>query len=131
MLKKFLLYCYAFVIGAVIYSVIEVATKGNTHWSMTLTGGTVMAVIHYVNTHLKSNSLLKRCILGAVIITAFELFVGITVNIIFKLNVWDYSDKPLNFMGQICPYFSCTWFLLSIPAFLISTLIYNKITDRY
>ena len=31
------------------------------------------------------------------------------------MNVWDYSDRKFNLMGQICPLYSALWFLLCIP----------------
>ena len=57
-----------------------------------------------------------RCLCGCGIITALEFFVGLLVNKIFRLHVWDYSHLPFNIFGQICPLFSFAWFLLSFPA---------------
>lgn len=52
-----------------------------------------------------------------VLITVIEFIIGIVFNIILKENVWDYSNMPLNIMGQICVPFSAIWFLLSFIAF--------------
>ena len=64
------------------------------------------------------------------IITMIELAVGIFDNIIMHWNVWDYSNMPFNFLGQICIPFSAFWFVLCIPARLIckhiSALFCNK-----
>ena len=39
-------------------------------------------------------------------VTALELVTGLVVNRWLGLNVWDYSNLPMNFLGQIClPYF--------------------------
>ncbi len=53
-------------------------------------------------------------------ITFVELAVGIVVNLVLKLDVWDYSELPGNFLGQICPYFSLLWLVISIPAYALS-----------
>ena len=48
-------------------------------------------------------------------ITCIELIAGIVVNIILGWNVWDYSDIPFNFKGQICLFYSLLWFFLCFP----------------
>ncbi|MBR2166928.1 MAG: hypothetical protein IJ920_01115 [Paludibacteraceae bacterium] len=37
--------------------------------------------------------------MGAILITAVELISGFVLNIMLKLNIWDYSNMPLNFLG--------------------------------
>ncbi len=104
-----------FGIGAVGYSLIELAARGHTHWTMTLTGGACAVALYHTHKRLKHKSIWIRCGAGAAIITAAELAVGIVVNRMLKWNVWDYSDRVLNVMGQICPRFSVYWFLLNLP----------------
>lgn len=56
----------------------------------------------------------------AALVTAAELAAGLILNVWLGLGVWDYSDLPGNFMGQICPQFAAVWFglcLVFIPAF--------------
>lgn len=56
----------------------------------------------------------------AALVTAVELAAGLILNVWLGLGVWDYSDLPGNFMGQICPQFFGVWFvmcLVFIPAF--------------
>ena len=56
----------------------------------------------------------------AALVTAAELAAGLILNVWLGLGVWDYSDLPGNFMGQICPQFAAIWFglcLVFIPAF--------------
>lgn len=55
----------------------------------------------------------------AAVITLLEFIVGIFLNIILQLNVWDYSNLPGNILGQICPQFSFIWFLFSNAAIVI------------
>lgn len=62
-------------------------------------------------------TLWAKGIIGMVLITVIEFIIGIVFNLILKENVWDYSNMPLNIMGQICVPFSAIWFLLSFIAF--------------
>lgn len=116
---------FAFLMGYFCYSLIEILIRGYTHWTMALTGGTVLAILYAVNSS-RTMTLIKSCFIGAVIITAVEFAVGVVVNIIFGWNVWDYTDIPLNLFGQICLPFSGLWFLLCIPAYYVCTGIRRK-----
>ena len=102
---------YVFLFGCFLYSLIEIAARGHTHWSMTLTGGVCLAFIYHISTESKMN-LMKRCFTGSLFITAIEFAVGVLVNIIMGWNVWDYSHMPYNIKGQICLGFSGMWLIL-------------------
>ena len=56
-------------------------------------------------------------------ITFIEFISGCIVNLWGKLEVWDYSDMPANFLGQICLYYSILWGLLTIPIAAVCTMI--------
>lgn len=114
---------FAYGAGAVVYSLMEIAFRGFTHWTMTLTGGACMLIIYLTECKLHMQKLWKRCLLGMVIITSLEFAVGCLVNRRLGWGVWDYSDRRFNIMGQICPEFSALWFLLSIPATMLCRLI--------
>ena len=113
----------AFGIGGVIYGLIEVIFRGHTHWTMLLTGGAVFCCLYFIFDILYNENLLKNALLGAMIITTAEFAVGCVVNIGLNMHIWDYSHKPLNLYGQICPAFSFGWFGLSIPAFYIAAAL--------
>lgn len=118
---------FFFAFGGVTYGMLEIAVRGYTHWTMVLTGGAVLVLLNMVNKS-KNIGLFYRCLTGAVIITSLELAVGLIVNLKLGWGVWDYSDKPFNFMGQICLRFFGCWFLLSIPAYKICDLINRRIS---
>lgn len=122
-------YFMCFALGAVIYGLIEVVSRGYTHWTMALTGGAVMVLLNLINQSGKLN-IFARCLLGAAVITSLEFAVGMVVNVALGWNVWDYSDKALNLYGQICPLFSLGWFFLSIPAFWICGFVEEKMSVR-
>lgn len=106
-----------FAVGAAGYSLIEIAFRGHTHWTMALTGGCCAVALEKMHRRCRrqKKSAAGICARGALIITAAEFAVGLVVNRLLGWKVWDYSDRPLNILGQICPLFSGLWFLLNIP----------------
>lgn len=115
--KEFLI---VFGVGAFLYGGIEVAFRGYTHWSMFLTGGIIFYSLYLMFGYIGKGRILLKCIIGCVIITTGEFLVGCVVNLLFSMDVWDYSDQMMNIFGQICLLFSLGWFFLSIPASFIA-----------
>lgn len=64
-----------------------------------------------------------RCVKGALLITAAELMVGLFFNRLLGFTIWDYSDKPFNLYGQICPLYTIYWYFLCYPAFWLLRLL--------
>lgn len=128
--KRIIEYVIIFCVGSLMYSLIEVLYRGYTHWTMALTGGVVFALLYFVNLSIKTRSFILRGLIGCLIITLTEFLVGVTVNLIFKMNVWDYSAIPGNILGQICPLFSLWWFLLSIPSIYIIVFLHWQLNKK-
>lgn len=122
-------YTMCFLIGGVTYGTVEIAVRGYTHWSMVLTGGAVLMLLNLIN-QSRDVSLFVKCVLGMVVITSLELAVGMLVNIRMGWNVWDYSAKPFNFLGQICLHFCGCWLLISLPAYKLCNLISRRFSLR-
>ena len=118
-------YLFAFLMGYFLYSLVEIVGRGYTHWTMSLTGGIVFAVLFGINSR-ETVTLIRSCFIGAIIITAIEFTVGVFDNIIMHWEVWDYSEIPLNLLGQICLPFTCYWFVLCIPARFICRRIMQQ-----
>lgn len=108
-------FCYMFLVGSLIYSLLEIVFRGFTHWTMTLLGGISGAMLYAVAADRRCPLLLQG-IAGALLITAAEMVTGVFANLIFRWNVWDYTNMPLNLYGQICLPFTLLWLLLSFPA---------------
>ncbi len=109
-----------FFLGFFLYALIEIAARGYTHWTMALTGGMVLTMLYLLFSGAPQNMPLPvQYLLGAVVITSAELLVGLLVNIRMGWDVWDYSDLPLNFRGQISLLYSVFWYFLCIPARVI------------
>lgn len=121
-----------FLFGGVGYGLIEVIWRGYTHPSMVITGGICFSMICSINGKLSGHSLWLRsaaCTLG---VTAMEFCVGILVNRILDMCVWDYSDKWMNLFGQICPLYSVFWFGLCLClSFLLSGIHLSVISPNF
>ncbi|MBQ2824611.1 MAG: hypothetical protein IJF18_08555 [Oscillospiraceae bacterium] len=115
-----------FLFGGILYSMIEICFRGHTHWSMTLTGGMCLVIMYRHFEAYPFESMLAKCLFGAMVITALEFAVGCVVNLMLGWNVWDYSSRPFNIMGQVCLLFSAMWFLLSVPAVYLCRMFKNK-----
>ena len=116
-----------FIFGAINYMAIEILWRGHTHWSMGISGGLCALLIYICCREFPDSFLLTKCLAGAIIITAVELITGIIVNLMLKWNIWDYSEKSFNFMGQICPLYFFLWFLLCIPVVKLFEYLQTKV----
>ena len=113
-MKKVKKFAVFFAIGGIGYAVIELIWRGFTHWTMVLAGGICFVIFSVIADKMKSKPLIIKLAACALSITAVELIFGVIFNIILKMNVWDYSRQPLNFLGQICPLFTLLWGVLSL-----------------
>ena len=121
--NKVIRYITLFLIGGFLYCCIEVITRGFSHISMLIAGGLAFVLIGNLNKTRKDMSLIGQMFISMIIITAIELVTGLIVNKLMGLNVWDYSNMPYNFQGQICLLFINIWFFLSTFAIIIDDYI--------
>lgn len=127
LIKTFVL----FGIGGIVYNIIEMLYRGNSHWTMTILGGISFIIIGLINKAFTFDTpLWKQMAMGAVIITTLELFCGVIVNIGLGWHVWDYSNLPFNIFGQICLPFTLIWFFLSIVAIVADDYIRYWLFDE-
>ena len=107
-------------IGGLIYAMIELVFRGRTHWTMFIVGGLCFWLIGLVNEVIPWEvAFWKQCLLGSLIVTVVEFFSGCIINLGLGWNVWDYSNLPLNLLGQICLPFSLMWVLISAVAVVL------------
>ena len=99
-----------FILGAGAYGTMEVLFRGYTHWTMLITGGACVLTMYYLQDWILSLPVVLGALAGALIITFYEFFVGVLVNLRLGWQVWDYSALPGNVLGQICPAFTAIWF---------------------
>ena len=117
-----------FLIGGAVYYFIELAYRGHSHPSMFFVGGLCFLLIGSLNEHVFSWTmpLNSQMTLSAFIITAIEFIAGFILNIILRLNIWNYYDQPYNLLGQICLLYTCLWYFLSLPAILLDDYLRDK-----
>jgi uncharacterized membrane protein len=121
-IKKYGLF---FIIGAIGYAAIEIVWRGHTHWSMMIAGGICFILFSIISELLNGSGIIKKAMLCALCITSIEFIFGIIFNLWLKMDIWDYSDMPLNILGQICPIFSLLWVVIAL-AFLPLADVLNK-----
>lgn len=122
--KLILKYLFLFLFGGTVYCLIELLFRGRTHPSMYILGGICFIICGLYNEVLSwETPLVLQMFLGATSITILEFITGVIVNIILKLNVWDYSNMPFNILGQICLPFWFAWFFLSAIAIIVDDYI--------
>ncbi len=114
-MNKYIQNLAAFVIGGLSYPLLELIWRGHTHWSMMLAGGVCMVLMFEIYNTYDNMNFLSRALVGSFVITSVELAFGLVLNYRLKMDIWDYSDKRFNFMGQICLLYTFLWGLLSIP----------------
>lgn len=120
---------FLFLFGGVGYGLIELIWRGRTHPSMIITGGICFVMLYGIGKALRRRSVLLRSAISCAAITAVEFSVGVIVNLILRLSVWDYSANRFNLLGQICLLYTFLWFLLSVPLMLFVTRLCAKIEN--
>lgn len=107
-------------IGGVLYAVIEMAARGYTHWTMFILGGVCFFLVGLLNEVLPWKwAITTQALAGAILITVAEFISGCVLNLWLGWNVWDYSEKPYNLLGQICAENCFYWLLLSVVAIVL------------
>lgn len=114
-MKKIKQDTFLLTLGGITYGIIELLWRQRTHWSMIITGGICFLALFKIFNRAKHLTLPKKCVIGSLVITVVELFVGCFVNLYLNLAVWDYSNLPLNLWGQISLLYSVLWGFLTIP----------------
>ena len=118
-------YLILWIIGGIVYITIEflwrsIFGNSHTHWSMFVVGGTAFVFIGGINEHFSWDMpIWKQVTIGTFYILALEFVSGCILNLWLKLNIWDYSNVPLNILGQICLPFAVAWAFLSLFAIIL------------
>lgn len=56
-----------------------------------------------------ADNIVLTYIAGCIGATALEYVTGVTMEALFNVRYWDYSNRPFNFQGQICLRSTLTW----------------------
>ena len=117
-------YLFLFWVGGSVYIEIELLYRGYTHWSMFVLAGIVFVTVGWMN----------ECIFDwhtqfgwqVLIATLWDTGLEYTCGVIlrhFGLQVWDYSNVPLNVDGLICVPFMFIWAVLMVVAIVVDDII--------
>lgn len=104
-----------FLIGGTGYAILELLWRGHTHWTMFILGGICLYLLFTLFSRMETYSVITKAFWGGIVITAAEFVTGCIVNLALDWDVWNYSDRGFDLLGQICPLYSILWMLLCIP----------------
>lgn len=120
-----------------LYYVIECLFRGYSHWTMFIVAAISGWVIGQINKIISwETPLVKQGLIGMVIITLFEAISGYILNVKLGLDIWDYSNMPLNFFfRQCCLPFCLIWFVLAIVGVVLDDylrfILFNEEYPHY
>ena len=146
-LKKVSEYLFLWALGGTIYYEFEMIFRGFSHWSMFVLGGIcflfftiqgkmvhwqdalwrqlLRCIVFVTSMEFITGIIVNKMVRCVIFVAAGEFFTGIIVNKWLRLNVWDYSDQPMQLFGQICvPFLIIFSGLCVIGIFLSSFLLH-------
>lgn len=116
-------YSLLFLLGGVIYYLLEVIFRGYSFPAMMICGGLCFIICGVINEKNRCKPLILQQLIATCGITAIEFLFGLILNVWLGLNMWDYSNMPGNILGQICPQFAVLWFFLSAVGIVLDDFI--------
>ena len=119
-MKQLIKYFTLFIIGGLLYILIEIIYRGHSHPLMFALGGLSLILVGLLDER-KNSPIIVQMVMGGIIITVLELITGLLFN--RQYQIWDYRNIPLNFKGQICLPFSLMWCVLSFIAIKLDNKI--------
>ena len=114
-------------LGGMGYMLLELIWRGWSHGSMFVVGGLCFLLIGNLNTLLPDMPLVMQAVVGAVIVSAVELLSGLLINVYLGLQVWDYSNLPFSFMGQICVGYFFLWIIVAFFAVFLDDFLRQRL----
>lgn len=128
---------FLFLIGGTVYAIIEVVWRklfgdgSPTHWTMFVLGGLAFVLIGEINEVLpRKTSIWLQSLIGTGVILILEFAFGCVLNLLLKLDIWDYSHLPLNILGQVCLPFAFAWYLLTAAAIVADDYLRFKVFNE-
>lgn len=136
MLRKAYRLLILLAIGGAAYYGLEILWRGRSHWTMLIVGGVCFVLCGLINELFTWDMpLLVQGAAGACLITAVEFISGLILNLWLGLGIWDYSDLPLNILGQVCLPFSLLWVVIAAAAVVLDDwlryLLFREERPRY
>ena len=111
-----------FYLGGMGYVGLELLWRRRSSPSMFVLGGICFLTLGALNRFLRRLPTLLKGIAGAMVITTLELSAGLLVN--RDHQVWNYTNLPLHYRGQICLPFSLLW----IPVAILGMWLHDRLS---
>ena len=97
---------------------------------MIIAGGICFVLFSVIADKCKKRTLVCKASLCALGVTLVEFIFGVVFNLIFKMNVWDYSAVPFNLFGQVCLLYTLLWGVLGAACMPLAEVINRKMEER-
>lgn len=119
-MKSFIKGMILWLIGGIIYYAMEMAFRGRSHWTMIVVGGICFLICGGLNERFSFEMpLLFQGTICACLVTIVEFIAGCVLNLWLHMDIWDYTNMPLNLYGQICLPFTLLWILVCMIAVVV------------
>lgn len=124
-MKKLLLkYLFLFHFGGGTYTTIELLFRNETYIQMYVLGGICFVICGLLNEKFSWDfGLVWQVLIGTAIVTALEFLTGMIFNVWLGMEMWSYSNLPLNLYGQIAPLFIALWMPIVLLAIILDDVI--------
>ena len=135
-IKKLIRWTIMGTIGGFLFYGIGLLYQGRTKISMFILAFILFVIIDIVNEFFTFEmGLLKQSFIACLCITVSQYLLGLFLNKLMGLNIWDYSEFSFNFQGQICLDFSFLWYFLSGIAIVLDDylrwILFNEQEPKY
>lgn len=123
------MYSILFTIMGLTYYLIEMLWRGYSHWTMFVLGGVCGVLVGMLNEHKLTwdMPIWKQVLYGLLIVLPLEFITGCIVNLWLGWQVWDYSNLPLNILGQ----FSLLFAFIFAPVVLLAIVVDDYIRYKF
>ena len=88
-------------------------------------GGSLWTIFYFIPIFRLWYMIFPFAIIAGIIITIYELIFGLLLNRVLNLKLWDYSNEPVNFKGQISLFRSIAWICIGFLMWLINIGLYK------
>lgn len=113
-MRRALNHILRWIAGGFLYGFAEILWRGHTDWTMVVLASILCVPLDVANNHIPWNfPFVLQSIIGGTVIIIMEFIAGDILNIWLGLHIWDYSDLPFNWMGQICLQFYILWVIIA------------------
>lgn len=123
------MYSILFTIMGLTYYLIEMLWRGYSHWTMFVLGGVCGVLVGMLNEHKLTwdMPIWKQVLYGLLIVLPLEFITGCIVNLWLGWHVWDYSNLPLNILGQ----FSLLFAFIFAPVVILAIVVDDYIRYKF